>query len=37
MAVVIIGVTLVGAIAYEIVKRSELRREATRARALAAA
>ncbi len=37
MAVVIIGVTLAGAIAYEIVKRGELRREATRARALAAA
>jgi spermidine/putrescine transport system permease protein len=37
MAVVIIGVTLAGAILYEAVKRSELRREAARARALAAA
>ena len=35
MAVVIIGVTLVGAIAYEVVKRGELRREAARAQATA--
>jgi spermidine/putrescine transport system permease protein len=35
MAVVIIGVTLAGAILYETVKRAELRREAARARALA--
>ena len=37
MAVVIIGVTLAGAILYEAIKRAELRREAARARALAAA
>jgi spermidine/putrescine transport system permease protein len=37
MAVVIIGVTLAGAILYETIKRAELRREAARARALAAA
>jgi spermidine/putrescine transport system permease protein len=37
MAVVIIGVTLAGAILYETVRRAELRREAARARAPAAA
>jgi spermidine/putrescine transport system permease protein len=37
MAVVIIAVTLVGALAYEAVKRAELRREAARVRALATA
>jgi len=37
MAVVIIGVTLAGAILYETVKRAELQREAARARAPAAA
>jgi spermidine/putrescine transport system permease protein len=33
LAVVIIGVTVVGALVYEIVKRTELRREAARASA----
>ena len=37
MAVVIIGVTVAGAIVYEIVKRAELRRDAARAVAQAAA
>jgi spermidine/putrescine transport system permease protein len=37
IAVVIIGVTLIGAIVYEIVKRADLRREAARAQALAGA
>ncbi|MGA2795572.1 MAG: ABC transporter permease subunit, partial [Roseiarcus sp.] len=37
IAVVIIGVTLAGAILYETIKRAELRREAARARAQAAA
>jgi len=37
MAVAIIGVTFVGAIAYAIAKRAELRRDAARARAPAAA
>jgi len=37
MAVVIIGVTLAGAILYETIKRAELRRDAARARAQAAA
>jgi len=36
MAVVIIGVTLAGAILYETIKRAELRRETARARAAAA-